>query len=488
MNILRQTVLCLKKEEIRHFKLSAGVYKSIEERKESALLDLIRNRKEAYDEEEASVTLFGENDKNNFYRLKHRLVQMINLSFWSLNREEDPMSESLFYFSLARLYYKRKEKDLAVHYLKKSEKIAQIHESYEVLDMIYRQWIQVAIETATFSPEPYIHLRKENNKILDMIQEIDDALALIIHKINSSLNVASDHDLLNQLEEKVTLFTASFEISTRKKWRFKVYDALIRLLLQKNDYLIMEKYLLETYPVFLREGLFTKDNHDDKLKMLTYIINTLNRNGKYKESLIYTEKLLKVMHEFQDFLYEKYLFFYYNSLVINYFTTERSKALEILLKMKQLSLEKPQAAAGFNLISVYLNLALLTFDRKEFSKSLKYLNELFSMDTYKKADSVLKMKIDIFEVIVIWEFDVTELSEKKIQKIRRDYPFITENPEWAYDKLFLELMESVLKTGENNLDQPVFQHFRKEGTAQIHPSHQIFDYNDWIEKRFFDKK
>lgn len=487
MNILRQTVLCLKKEEIRHFKLSAGVYKSIEDRKESVLMDLIRNEKEHYDEEEAGKMLFGEGDRNNFYRLKHRLVQMINQSFWSLNREEDPMSESLYCFSLARLYYIRKEKELAVHYLRKSEKIAQTHESYEVLDMIYRQWIQIAIETAAFSPEPFIQMRKENNKILDMIQEIDDALALIIHKINSSLNVSVDHTLLNQLEEKLQAFTASFEVSTRKKWRFKVYDALIRILLQKNDYEIMEKYLLETYPVFLREGLFTKENHDDKLKMLTYIINTLNRNGKYKESLFYTEKLLKVMHEFQNYLYEKYLFFYYNSLVINYFSTDKNKTLEILLKMKQLSEEKPQSAAGFNLISVYLNLALLSFDRKEFGKSLKYLSELFTLDTYKKADSALKMKIEIFEFVVLWEYDVTDLSEKKIQKIRKEFPFLTENALWAYDNHFLELLEYMLKTDEEATNLSVFEDFVKEGNSQAHPAHQIFDYKDWIEKRFFTR-
>ena len=221
MNILQQTILLLKKEEIRHFKLSAGVYKSMEERKESVLMDIIREKKEAYDEDKTADLLFGEGGKNNFYRLKHRLTQMINLSFWEMNHAEDPLSEIMYLLSLARLYYKRKQNDLAIHYLKKAEKMGESYENYEILDVIYRQWIQIAIETADFSPEPYILRRKENNKILDIIQEIDDMLAMIIYKINTSLNVAADSDLLAQLEEKVKTFTLNFDISTRKKMAFQ---------------------------------------------------------------------------------------------------------------------------------------------------------------------------------------------------------------------------------------------------------------------------
>ena len=52
--------------------------------------------------------------------------------------------------------------------------------------------------------------------------------------------------------------------------------------------------------------------------MLTYLINSLFYNKKIDVSLEYVEKLKSAMSEYNKLLYDKYLFYYYNSLVINY--------------------------------------------------------------------------------------------------------------------------------------------------------------------------
>ena len=52
--------------------------------------------------------------------------------------------------------------------------------------------------------------------------------------------------------------------------------------------------------------------------MLTYLTNCLFKTRKYKQSLAYAEILKTGINEYDGFLKDKYLFYYYNSLIINY--------------------------------------------------------------------------------------------------------------------------------------------------------------------------
>ncbi|MBK8413965.1 MAG: hypothetical protein IPL22_05265 [Bacteroidetes bacterium] len=97
----------------------------------------------------------------------------------------------------------------------------------------------------------------------------------------------------------------------------------------------MEEYLLRTYKEFTKLELFNKNNHDTKLQMLTYLVNSLFKNDKLKLSLQYTELLHDAMMEFGKSLYDKYLFFYYNSLVINYSKLDKEKAIQVLEDIRE---------------------------------------------------------------------------------------------------------------------------------------------------------
>ena len=88
----------------------------------------------------------------------------------------------------------------------------------------------------------------------------------------------------------------------------------------------------------MQDKLFNKVNHEQKLMMLTYLTNSLYKNGKMKESLLIAEELKKSMNEFDSMLKNKFLFYYYNALVINYYKLDQKKALEVLNKAKKNSI------------------------------------------------------------------------------------------------------------------------------------------------------
>lgn len=148
-------------------------------------------------------------------------------------------------------------------------------------------------------------------------------------------NFASDENpILPLLQQTVENYSQDKELIRSAKLRFRIYHAVTQILLQKRDYKALEEYLLSVFKEFNEEKLFVRTNHDTKLQMLVYLVNSLFKNNKLKESLHYTEQLRLAMEEYQRLYYDKYLFFYYNSLVINYSRLDRNRAIEILEEMK----------------------------------------------------------------------------------------------------------------------------------------------------------
>jgi tetratricopeptide (TPR) repeat protein len=133
-------------------------------------------------------------------------------------------------------------------------------------------------------------------------------------------------------------------------------------LLQKQDYLTLEEYLRKTFSEFSGEQLFNRGNHETKLQMLTYLVNSLFKNGKVEESLQFAEQLHQAMQAFNNLLYERFEVFYYNALVNNYSTFDIPRAIEILQNLlKNPNLQK----VPFYELFVYLNLATSYFDLKQ---------------------------------------------------------------------------------------------------------------------------
>ena len=69
----------------------------------------------------------------------------------------------------------------------------------------------------------------------------------------------------------------------------------------------MEEFLIDSYNDFLKDDIFDRSNHNEKLTLLTYLTNCLYKTKKYKQSLRYSEELLS-MKEY-DFSYTINIYF-----------------------------------------------------------------------------------------------------------------------------------------------------------------------------------
>jgi hypothetical protein len=481
MQILQNIIGVMNKEEIRHFKLFINRTEK-ESRKDELLFDYIRQNYPEYNEQKIQNKLYSSNDKNALYRLKNRLLEDIGKSL-SLNYYDTSV---LNYISgnlaLARLFRQKGQFKIAFYYLRKAEKKATEKENIDWLDIIYGDFIQLSHETLDINPEEYIRKRKANRSKLNKINEIDDILAALIYRIRSSQNFAKKNtEILDLLQKTVNDFSKSKEVKTSPVLRFKIYNSVSRILLQQQNFSSLEKYLLKTFTEFSNEKLFDKNNHDTKLQMLTYLINSLFKNGKIDLSLEYAERLRLAMLEFNGTLKDKYQFYYYNSLVINYSVKDTGKAINILHEAKNNEVIKKLPMYN---VFVYLNLSVLNFGIENFKEALKHLVKPLLEDAFSNLDEAFRFKLAVFELMIRYELKDFDYLEHKAERLKKEYKHILKKSEYKTQLSMIGILEKMIRTENIKKDKLLLRQvndlIREKDLSQ---DSDIVNYANWLRKK-----
>lgn len=485
MNILQSVIGSMTREEARFYKLFSSRSHDKVNRLDEQLFDYIRQSGEEYDEELIYKKLYKRKDKNSFYRLKHRLLQDLAKSLTLQHFEEDDTIYSLHLLALVKFHFGRNNMKAAHYYLKKAEAEARRTENYELLDMIYSDFIRLSHENITVNPEEYIQLRRDNQQKIRQLRGIDDILAAVSYRMKITQNYsAGENPVLPMLQQIVSSYSSDKELIRSPKLRFRLYHAVSQILLQKRDYYSLEAYLLSAWKEFEEEKLFNRTNHDTKLQMLVFIVNTLFKNGKLKESLRYAELLHKALEEFQRLHYDKYLFFYYNALVINYSRLDREKAVEILNEMK--SNEKIRSIPFYEMF-VYLNLAVVHFDRGDYHTSIRNLNRVYLLDGYKSADPSLQFKIGVAELLIRYELHDEEIVEMKIRQLKKDFREFFRSKDLPRELLMVDvigrLVQGAVPGKDKALSKKMMELLEAE-TVSDSSDAEIINYAGWLNTRF----
>ena len=141
--------------------------------------------------------------------------------------------------------------------------------------------------------------------------------------------------------------------------------------------------------------------------------------------------------------YDKYLFYYYNSLVINYSVKNIDKAIEILHEAKDNSSIKKLPIYN---VFVYLNLAVVNFDKKNFKESLKHLVKPMMQDAFKHLDEAWHLKLAVFELMIRYELNDFDYLEHKSERIRKEYSILLKKEEYTRQKQMVLLIDKMVKS------------------------------------------
>ena len=481
MNILLKTIESLSKEEIRYYKIFSNRTHNEKNRKDLALFEEIKNSTKDYNEKEIAEKMYR-NKKNNFYQLKNNLLHGINKSIVSqhTNKEDDTSLYNIIL--LSRIYQRKGDVDLSYHYLKKAEKQANKIEAFEILSIIYSEILKLSYELISIDIEKYINRKIENKKKLDLSQEIDITLYSVMYSIKTTQNFSNDTEVNSKaLNNIINSITSQKQISKSPKFRIKLFEAISRTFLQKNDFFSLERYLKSTYKDFKKDKIFNKTNHEQKLMMLTYLTNSLYKNGKMKESLLIAEELNNSMCEFNSFLRNQFLFYYYNALVINYSKLDQEKALEVLNEAKRNKVIQSLPTFGS---FIYLNMGLIYYDQNKYKTSIKHFSRLILQKDFINLSLQFQLKILISEIIIRYELNQTDLVEEKIKITKKIYKkTINENKR---EKDIIEIINKLIYCNNLSVNKNLvnkIKRFIEQTSSENAQNIDVINYNDWLLKQ-----
>ncbi len=484
MDILHQIISLMNKEEVRHFKLFAARTQVEGDRKDLQLFDAIRRTPEELEEDRIFHKLYKGEDKNPYYRLKNRLLTDINKSLNLQHMDDDDTVHMFHLLSMARFFHNRDKYHIAFHYIRKAEKKAIKLENYELLDFIYSELIKLSHEIIFINPEEYIQKRKENREKLLALREIDDILAAVIYRLKVTQNFSSTKNpIFDLLQKTVDEFTQNSNTKQDPKLRFTIYHAVSRILLARKDYDTLETYLMKTYEEFTSEGLFNKSNHDTKLQLLVYIVNTLYKTRKLELSLQYAERLKEGMEEHNRLFNKKYEIYYLNALIINYSILDVEKSIKILDKVLAERTFKEYPYSEFIMI---VNLSICHFRLHKITKALRTLVQAYIHDGYKGASDHFRLKIAIFELTVRLEAGDFEITEKRIEDVKKEYAEILGNAEVVTENKLLSLIGEMNRSVNIRADKNLIRKVRDYLSSESRPELEEFsfiDYHEWLRNK-----
>lgn len=481
MDILNQIIHLMNKEEVRHFKLFTARTKVEGQRKDLQLFDYIRKSEDDFDEDLVFSRLYPEQKKNPYYRLKNRLLQDINKSLNLQHIEDDDVMHVFHLLSLSRFFHSRSKYKIALHYIRKAEKKAIRIENYELLDFIYSEYIKLSHEIIFINPEEYIDKRKENQKKLMALRELEDILAAVIYRVKMTQNFSSrTNPLFDLLQKTVDEFTQNSENKDNPKLRFTIYQAVSRVLAGKKEFETLEAYLLKTYQEFLDEGLFSKSNHEIKLQMLVFIVNTLYQTSKHQLSLQYADQLFEAMADYNQLLHKKFLPYYYNAQIINNFKLDLTKSIELL---EMVIKERYFKEDPYNEFVYIINLAICYFDTGIYKKALKTLVQAKIHDGYDKVEPAFRMRIAVTEITARLPVGDFEVVERQLEEVRKDYKDLLEEDENQVGRELLDLLESLNDNTGLSIPDDLKERiglFIDTHSKQVLDSYSFIDYENWL--------
>ena len=470
-NVLNSIIQSLSKQEIRFFKLFIKRTDN-KKRKDVDLFDFMKKKGGDLKIKDALKKL--ETNTNNYHQIKNRLYHELNNSMVWQHIWKDNQSKSFSYVLLARVYKNKGELELAFHYLNYAEKEAIDSELYEILSIAYTEIIQLSHELISIDVDKYIALKKENILILSEIDNVDLLLAKVMYDIKTKQNFGkADLSLYTIVKSKYIKIAKDKKLVNSARFRMRLFKMYSRLLLQERDYKLLENFLIESYNEFEEDNLFSRSNHNEKLTLLTYLTNCLCKNKKHKESIKYAELLLISMKEYDSFLYDKYLFFYYNILVSNYAKTDKDKALDYLNKAsKNEVIKKLPSYTSF----IYLNKALVYFHEDNFSQAQKNISRLILQEDFLLLDKAFQLKILIADIIIRFKNGQHDIIAK-IKDIRRNHKQLLLDEEYVRDREMINIISKKINDGDVADDKKRILSFMSDYDSE---DLDIISYNIWL--------
>ncbi|MEZ4887653.1 MAG: hypothetical protein R3E32_23165 [Chitinophagales bacterium] len=437
---LTELINSLNKEELRNFKIYATrTHQSEEGKKIIDLFEGIQNDQMDEFGDDLIAELYPNGNKNAYYRLKNRLVEDIEHSLLMLNRKKYERFKIFNWLQLARIFSYKSDYEKAFFYLKKAEKLAIKEVTFDLLNIIYDEIIGLCGVYYTIDPQKYLERKQKNRVKQDATQKAEILMATIGYKLRKTNFAHNDNAVIDKLNQIIAELSVAEEYLDDHNIQRQIHICVKNVLLQKRDFVALEQYLIQSLHDFEEKKLFV--NAAQKILMLSWIVNVSTKNKKFEQSLQYAEQLHKLIMDDNRAYYDKYIWLYHQSLIINYSFLGRNREVIDLLEEVE---HNPKLKGNiFYDVFVYLNLAASYYCEKQVDKALGNLAMVLATDLYKTLADNLQLNVSILELILRIETHDFEYVAHRLRDIKRRFSKELKQTAYQREKQFLQILQDV---------------------------------------------
>lgn len=477
----------LEPAEIRNFKLHITRYNyKNQEKKITLLFDAIKKDKADEYDDALIKKILPKGKKNAFFQLKNRLTEEIENSLLHLHRNKSEEIESSKNLQLYEIFLHKSDYHRANIYLKKAEKIALKLENYDSLISIYKKYIQVA-RYLNVSPEKYIIQQNKFQELATSINQSEQYISSIEYHLKNTNFSGKDNEVINELEKISQSLQLNELTKNSVRTRLSVNQCVRQTLLQRKEFLALADYMINAFGEFVNEQLFGKNNHEEKIIQLSWIVNSLLKSKRLRTVPKYTEQLYKALEEHNRLLYDKYIWLYYQSKVMELtFLGKNMEAIDLLLELREKE-TIPYNSTIF--IFVYMNLIGLYFSAKKYDECLEVLADVIVDNKFKTMSADRKLNIQLLELIIHTEIDDIEYAHLKSKEIKRKYNTLLKEEAYQTEREFLKMVVTILKKPNAFSDKAFIEtaeHFIHH-TDYEPGSNAFIDYGVWLQSKIENK-
>jgi len=400
------------------------------------------------------TSLYNKNNKNAYHALRKRLYDSLLDFVTTINLVQENDIEMLLIKSIvsARNFFHRKQYEIAFHILSKSEKIAQDHLLFPILNEVYHTQIQYAHTSSKVDLNNIITKFNKNQQYY----LAEERLNIVYATIREQINVSAFQKKPVDFNTIITSTLKKYQININQSITFKSLYQLISIAsisaFASKDYYSIESFLVNTYQKI--------ENHQHKQKQLYYhiqilylIANMYFRNKKFKLAFEYLQKMMNEMVEKNSKYLNTFLLKHQNLLALCYnYSNQNKKAIEIA--EKYLAKKHPDLETQ---LDIMLCLCMYHFHDKNYPQALKTINTLYHSDNWyqQKAGDEWLIKKNLIELLIHIELDHLNLVESRILSFKRKHAAYLKSIQQNRVLTFISLIEE-LYFKLNNKTTPTF--------------------------------
>jgi tetratricopeptide (TPR) repeat protein len=241
--------------------------------------------------------------------------------------------------------------------------------------------------------------------------------------------------------------------------------------------------MVSIYQKFNKADWFDKNNHDTKLQMLTFLVNSFSRNGKNQKSLDYADELGREIENYNRLHYYKFVVYYYNARVINYSESAPGKALEALKELEEVMKGKPNT---YYEMFIHLNRGILYFKTGRYNDAIRSFVKYYTNEYYKKSDNLFKLRVGMAELMMQVESKDKAGIKIRLEQLRKQFKAELDQPD-AYAEKALYSWIRLLAKNELDYKDPKLQseavRIVKDKKMKLAEDSQLLNYQAWLQTK-----